>query len=74
MPQGYGPYSQQLMAGGGQYAPQPGMAGPVPGQPVPHTNVKTNPNSTQNALQIAEIRDGIVIIPKNGTIPHGTVI
>lgn len=30
----------------------------VPGQPQPHAN----PNSTQNSLQIAEIRDGIVIM------------
>jgi hypothetical protein len=39
---------------------QPGTAG-APGSPpapVPHTN----PNSTQNTLQIAEIRDGIVIM------------
>lgn len=33
------------------------------GQPhVPLTKPHTNPNSTQNALQIAEIRDGIVIM------------
>lgn len=36
--------------------PQPGNPGP---QPVPP---KSNPNSTQNTLQIAEIRDGIVIM------------
>lgn len=29
---------------------------------VPKPNVKTNPNSSQNTLQIAEIRDGIVIL------------
>jgi type IV secretory pathway VirB4 component len=35
------------------------IAPPAPGQPpLP----KTNPNSTQNTLQIAEIRDGIVIM------------
>jgi hypothetical protein len=31
-------------------------------QPVPQPQVRTNPNSTQNTLQIAEIRDGIVIM------------
>lgn len=42
----------------------PPMPGQVPGQPgVPQAvPVKSNPNSTQNALQIAEIRDGIVIM------------
>ncbi|MDB5184881.1 MAG: hypothetical protein JWN38_689 [Candidatus Saccharibacteria bacterium] len=39
------------------YAPQGG--GPATGAPIPP---KTNPNSTQNTLQIAEIRDGIVIM------------
>jgi hypothetical protein len=40
-------------------APVPQMT--APGQPVKITP-KTNPNSTQNILQIAEIRDGIVIM------------
>ena len=54
------------------YAPQ----GPVPVAPMPATGQvapaanpavakpigKSNPNSTQNALQIAEIRDGVVIM------------
>jgi hypothetical protein len=43
-------------------APQPQVAGqvaaPVKGGPKP----KASPNSTQNTLQIAEIRDGIVIM------------
>ena len=40
---------------------QPGVI--TPGQTPPVTPpVKTNPNSTQNTLQIAEIRDGIVIM------------
>jgi hypothetical protein len=36
----------------------------VPGAPQPETKpvVQSNPNSTQNTLQIAEIRDGIVIM------------
>lgn len=39
------------------------MAGAMPGQPPTATPpVKSNPNSTQNSLQIAEIRDGIVIM------------
>lgn len=54
--------------------PNQAPAGPVPGQPPagagappgPHgpavTKPHTNPNSTQNSLQIAEIRDGIVIM------------
>lgn len=53
------------------YGPQPGqqpMPQPMtpgitpPGQPQVPTASKTNPNSTQNTLQIAEIRDGIVIM------------
>lgn len=58
-------------------APQPTAAGQTPfanpfqpgahqaapaGQQGPPAPVKGNPNSTQNALQIAEIRDGIVIM------------
>ncbi len=54
-----------------QYAPMPGMppqyaAGQPSAQPGPATppppHVKSNPNSTQNTLQIAEIRDGVVIM------------
>lgn len=53
------PFNQQA-----DYAPtatpfQPGVT--APGQ-VPTPQPKTNPNSTQNTLQIAEIRDGIVIM------------
>ncbi len=50
------------------YAPpamqQPYVAAPMPGQQPqvkPLVN-KSNPNSTQNSLQIAEVRDGIVIM------------
>jgi type IV secretory pathway VirB4 component len=51
----------------GQYGPPAGNAGGYPQQPMmapqpQATVVKSNPNSTQNALQIAEIRDGIVIM------------
>jgi hypothetical protein len=44
-------------------APQVSVA-PVTGggAPAPKPEAKTNPNSTQNALQIAEIRDGVVIM------------
>src|SRR4051812_31950835 len=48
----------------GQPMPQqPGVQG-QPGQPagVAKPLVKSNPNSTQNTLQIAEIRDGVVIM------------
>lgn len=44
---------------------QPGVPGQpvVPGQPgQPTIAPPSNPNSTQNALQIAEVRDGIVIM------------
>lgn len=44
---------------------QPGQA-PIaqtaPGQKPPTTQSKSNPNSTQNLLHIAEIRDGVVIM------------
>lgn len=48
-------------------SPGPGAYGVYPpaggGQPqVTVTPAKTNPNSTQNTLQIAEVRDGIVIM------------
>jgi type IV secretory pathway VirB4 component len=47
----------------GQYGPQPVVANMQPQQSAPgRPVVKTNPNSTQNALEIAEIRDGIVIM------------
>lgn len=64
-------YNQQGVGGfqpgqNGAMPPQPGY-GPVPGSGAPQPNaqlahVKSNPNSTQNTLQIAEIRDGIVIM------------
>ena len=42
---------------------QPGVAmGQQPAGQVPVQAAKTNPNSTQNSLQIAEIRDGVVIM------------
>jgi hypothetical protein len=49
---------QQAM---GMQQPVAGQSAPVgpQSQPAP---IKTNPNSTQNTLQIAEIRDGIVIM------------
>ena len=43
-----------------QYSAQtPMQPGPAP---LPAAHVKSNPNSTQNTMQIAEIRDGIVIM------------
>jgi type IV secretory pathway VirB4 component len=52
-----------------QYMAAPGVGGAVPTQPgvygpqqQPVAAAPTNPNSTQNSLQIAEIRDGIVIM------------
>lgn len=53
------PYAQPGYPQQQPYGPQ----GMVPGQQqMPQPVVKGNPNSTQNALQIAEIRDGIVIM------------
>jgi len=51
------PQIQQGAQPQGAFVGQPGMAGPNVA-PVS----QTNPNSTQNTLQIAEIRDGIVIM------------
>ncbi|MCA9325741.1 hypothetical protein KDA23_06830 [Candidatus Saccharibacteria bacterium] len=50
-----------------QYAPiaeppQAAVMSPAPNPAAAKPPVKTNPNSTQNVLQIAEIRDGIVIM------------
>ena len=43
-----------------QYAPQTAQPGVAQGPAA--ATVRSNPNSTQNSLQIAEIRDGIVIM------------
>src|SRR3990167_1705583 len=48
-------------AGTAHYQPNQQPAQPNVSQPVV-TTVKSNVNSSQNALQIAEIRDGIVIM------------
>lgn len=58
------PYQPQYPPQPGQgYPPPQGMAYP-PGQPRMQQAVAppSNPNSTQNTLQIAEIRDGLVIM------------
>jgi hypothetical protein len=64
-----GPAAPPPYAAPGQYQQGPAPAGyPQPGQPPPPVpgpqppGIKSNPNSTQNALQIAEIRDGLVIM------------
>ena len=59
----YGPPGMAPAAGAGGPVPQQPF-GPPPGAPVPQATpvAQTNPNSTQNTLQIAEIRDGIVIM------------
>lgn len=68
-PQTYGPgaVTAQPPVSPPFYGPQP--AGSIPASPspagaapTPHVQVKSNPNSTQNTLHIAEIRDGIVIM------------
>lgn len=57
-PANYGPYGPQPATAGG-----PGYMPPASPQPAnQQARAKTNPNSTQNALQVAEIRDGIVIM------------
>lgn len=56
---GQNPYANPLPAG--HYAPQPAAPNQQP-QQAKEVVPKSNPNSTQNALQIAEIRDGIVIM------------
>lgn len=65
-PPSYGAYGPQPAVASSPYQ-QPQMA--PPGYPAPYAGApqaapasKTNPNSTQNTLQIAEIRDGIVIM------------
>lgn len=58
------PNTQQPNLNTSQY-PQTiaGMPGTAPNQPLPATvPIKSNPNSTQNTLEIAEIRDGVVIM------------
>lgn len=52
VPAGYAPAPQ----------PQAGVVAPAPAQAKSTPAKKGNPNSTQNTLQIAEIRDGIVIM------------
>ena len=62
--------SAQVPQNYGQYGPQPAVAGAAAPQqglglqqpPIPEPHIKSNPNSTQNTLQIAEVRDGIVIM------------
>lgn len=64
------PNAQNQFLNGMPQAAAPAPAPPYPqaqasAQPGPQTrpiSSKTNPNSTQNALQVAEIRDGIVIM------------
>lgn len=43
-------------------APAPGQTPAAPARPAQPANAQTNLNSTQNTLQIAAIRDGIVIM------------
>lgn len=76
-PSQYGSYGAQPAVAANQMplppapaaAPSPAYVPPVPGMMPPPTRTqattvkaKSNPNSTQNTLQIAEIRDGIVIM------------
>lgn len=73
-PAPYGAYGPQPAVATGQVYPgtgaygqgQPAQPGVMPGQygspQVATVRPKSNPNSTQNTLQIAEIRDGVVIM------------
>lgn len=58
------PQPQQQVFTPNPYAPQAGgyPQQQLPAQPAARPAVKSNPNSTQNTLQIAEVRDGIVIM------------
>lgn len=53
------PGGQQTAYGNESYAPGPAEA---PKPVVANSKAPANPNSTQNALQISEIRDGVVIM------------
>ncbi len=55
-------YAQPLQSAPQQQATPPGNAPTAGAGPATPVKPKTNPNSTQNALSIAEIRDGIVIM------------
>ncbi len=59
------PFPTQPQTVAPEYYQAPAQVGTTPAmtgtQPVAHP-LKSNPNSTQNTLQIAEIRDGIVIM------------
>lgn len=67
-------YPGQQVVGGAQAPVQPSYAMPQQagvgvngisaqqGQPTSPPPIKSNPNSTQNTLQVAEVRDGIVIM------------
>jgi hypothetical protein len=59
----YGQYGPQPAVSAGAYMP-PGVSVSNPAVPQPQqvAVTKSNPNSTQNTLQIAEIRDGLVIM------------
>lgn len=71
LPAGYGAYGPQpAVAAGAGYTPNPTGLPMAPGQTPDQSGsratttqaTKSNPNSTQNTLQVAEIRDGIVIM------------
>ncbi len=53
------PGGQQPSYAGDAYAPEPAEA---PKPVVANSKAPANPNSTQNALQISEVRDGVVIM------------
>src|SRR3954470_16939717 len=55
-------YSNQVAAPQPAPAAQPTAAKAAVGQPKEQPKAEPHPNSTQNSLQIAEIRDGIVIL------------
>ena len=59
-----GPYASAYPPqAGSAYGQTPGLPpGPANTPPLNAPHLKSNPNSTQNTLQIAEIRDGIVIM------------
>lgn len=61
-PQNYAPPAAAPPPGYPGSAPQAAAPGIPPGQQPGAIAPKANPNSTQNTLQVAEVRDGIVIM------------
>ncbi len=62
VPQQVTPPPQTVQTGVSQQAPPPQVGSADPNQQDLKSNAKSNPNSTQNTMQISEIRDGLMIM------------